>query len=62
MGTGFRQDLTVDVQVLVKQLQEEGKVLGIALVRGCRQEQKVIGVITEELPKLVLGAFVAPQI
>ena len=40
LGTGLGQDLAVNVQVLIEQLQQQGEIVGIALVRRGRQDRK----------------------
>ena len=53
VGARLGQDVAGDVQVAVEQLQQQGEVVGIALVRRGRQEKEVVGTIAEELAQLV---------
>ena len=53
VGAGLGQDVAVDVQVTVEQLQQQGEVVGVALVRRGRQEQEVVGAVPQELAELV---------
>ena len=53
VGAGLGQDVAVDVQVRVEQLQQQGEVVGVALVRRGRQEQEVVGAVPQELAEVV---------
>ena len=53
MRRRFGQDVAGHVEVAVEQLQQQGEVVGIALVRRGRQEEEVVGMIPEELAQLV---------
>ena len=45
--------LPVDVQIPVEQLQQQGEVVGVALVRRGREEKVVVGAVPQKLAELV---------
>ncbi len=52
-GHGLLEDVAVREEVLVEQLEQQAEVLGVALVRGGRQEQQVLGADRERLAQAV---------
>lgn len=53
MGAGLGQDVAGDVEILVEQLEKQGDVVGVALVRRSGQEEEVVGAIPQQFAELV---------